>query len=508
MGLDTIVRNGLIVTESGVLPAGQEIGISNGKISLIGFGLPEGPETKIIDAQGAYITPGGVDSHVHLAQRNAPTGDTWETGTRSAVAGGTTTVLAFASQTKEMTSLFPVLEEYHEKSRGQSYCDYGFHFILTNPSETILWQELPRIAKEEGITSVKLYMTYELYKLSDRQLLDTMLACRSLGLTTMIHAENSDMINFLIQGLERNENTAPFFHAISAPKIAEDEASYRAIRLAELVDAPVLLVHVSSDGAMKHIREAQTRLLPIHAETCPHYLFLLSDKLANHEHDAFHGAKGVCSPPLRHNPEDLEALWRGISNDTFTIFSSDHAPTKYDHPQGKKAGIIDGIPKFSKIPKGIPGIETRLSLLFSETEGCLPKERARLSLARFVQLTSGNPARLYGLTRKGSIMPGFDADLVVWHPHNQGEKTIAQEKLHHGVDYTPFEGMRVRNWPRLTMLRGEIVWDADKDSVTGVKGFGNFLKRENGRLLVGKLGQLPAGMIEGERDLWRPRPVA
>ncbi|KAF5009061.1 hypothetical protein F66182_15594, partial [Fusarium sp. NRRL 66182] len=172
MGLDTIVRNGLI---------------------------------------GAYITPGGVDSHVHLAQRNAPTGDTWETGTRSAVAGGTTTVLAFASQTKEMASLFPALDEYHGKARGQSYCDYGFHFILTNPSPTILEQELPRIAKDEGITSVKLYMTYELYKLSDRQLLDTMLACRSLGLTTMIHAENSDMINFLIQGLERNENTAPFF---------------------------------------------------------------------------------------------------------------------------------------------------------------------------------------------------------------------------------------------------------------------------------------------------------
>ncbi|KAH8700131.1 hypothetical protein BGW36DRAFT_395289 [Talaromyces proteolyticus] len=432
---------------SGVLPAGQEIGISKGKISLIGYDLPEGPETNIIDAQGAYITPGGVNSHVHLVQRNAPTGDTWETGSRSAVAGGTTTVLAFVSQTKEMTSLFP------------SYCDYGFHFILTNPSATILGQELPLIAKEEGITSVKLYMTYNLYKLSDRQLLDTMLACRSLGLTTMIHAENSDMINFLVQGLERNENTAPFFHAISAPKMAEGEVSYRAIRLAELVDAPVLLVH--------HIREAQTRLLPIHAETCPHYLFLLPDKLANHEHDVFHGAKGVCSPPLRHNPEDLEALWRGISNDT-------------------------------KIPKGIPGIETRLSLLFSESEGCLPKGKARLSLARFVQLTSGNPARLYVLTRKGSIMPGFDADLVIWNPHNQGEKTIAQEKLHHGVDYTPFEGMRVRNWPRFTMLRGEIVWDADKDSVTGAKGFGNFLKRENGHLLVGKLGQLPAGVIEGE----------
>lgn len=488
-----------------MLPPGQDIGISNGKISLIGYDLPESPNTKIIDAQGAYITPGGVDSHVHLAQRNAPTGDNWETGTRSAVAGGTTTVLAFASQTKEMTSLFPVLEEYHGKSRGQSYCDYGFHFVLTNPNETILNEELPVLVKEEGITSVKLYMTYDLYKLSDKQLLETMLACRALGLTTMIHAENGDMINFLIQGLERNANTAPFFHAISGPKIAEDEASYRAIKLAELVDAPVLLVHVSSDGAMKHIRDAQTRLLPIHAETCPHYLFLLSDRLANEEHDHFHGAKGICSPPLRHHVEDLDALWQGIRNDTFTVFSSDHAPTKYDHPQGKKAGIINGIPKFSKIPKGIPGIETRLSLLFSETEGCLPKDVAKLSLARFVQLTSGNPSRLYGLTEKGSIMPGFDADLVIWHPQDKGEREILQANLHHDVDYTPFEGMRVRNWPRYTILRGEIIWNADENSITGAKGFGNFLKRDNGKVLVGKLGQLPTGMIQGERELWLPK---
>ncbi|KAJ5669257.1 hypothetical protein N7462_010327 [Penicillium macrosclerotiorum] len=508
MKLDTIVKNGLIATEGGVLPAGQSIGISQGKISIIGYNLPQNSETKIIDAEGAYITPGGVDSHVHLAQKNAPTGDSWETGTRSAIAGGTTTVLAFASQTKEMTSLFPVLEEYHGKSRGQAYCDYGFHFVLTNPTETILHNELPLIAKQEGITSVKLYMTYPLYKLSDRQLLETMLACRSLGLTTMIHAENGDMIEFLIEGLEKNQNTAPFFHAISSPKVAEDEASYRAIRLAELVDAPVLLVHVSADGAMKHIRESQTKLLPIHAETCPHYLFLLSEKLACEEHDAFHGAKGVCSPPLRHNVEDLEALWKGIANGTFTVFSSDHAPSKYDHPQGKKSGIINGIPKFSKIPKGIPGIETRLSLLFSESEACLPKSQARLSLARFVQLTSGNPAKLYGLPQKGSIMPGYDADLVIWHPQNQGERTISQDYLHHGVDYTPFEGMRVRNWPRFTILRGEVVWSADENCVTGVKGFGQFLKRENGQVLVGKVGQLASGMIEGERDMWLPRNLA
>ena len=229
----------------------------------------------------------------------------------SAIAGGTTTIIAFVTQKRHELSLFPLLEEYHKKAAGVSSCDYGFHYILTNPTKEILRDELPILAQEKGITSVKLYMTYDPMKLNDRELLSIMMACRSLGMTTMIHAENSDMIALIIEGLEANGHTDPFFHAIARPRIAEDEASYRAISLSELVDAPILIVHMSSETAMNHVRNAQTRLLPVHAETCPHYLYLLSEELKGKPHDHFSGAKHVCSPPLRHHPQDLEALQDG-----------------------------------------------------------------------------------------------------------------------------------------------------------------------------------------------------
>ncbi|TIA55529.1 D-hydantoinase [Aureobasidium pullulans] len=503
MEFDLIVKNGQIVTASEVLPLGLEIGVKDGKISCIGTSLPASSSTKVIDAEGAYITPGGIDSHVHLAQANSPTGDDWETGSRSAIAGGTTTIIAFASQERHEESLMPVLADYHSKSRGQSYCDYGFHFILTNPTKEILQKELPVLAQQEGITSVKLYMTYEPMKLNDRELLEIMMACRKLGMTTMIHAENSDMIALIIEGLEANGNTEPFFHSIARPRIAEDEASYRAISLAELVDAPILIVHMSSETAMGHVRKAQTRLLPIHAETCPHYLFLLSEEIKSKPHDHFSGAKHVCSPPLRHHTEDLEALWRGVANGTFTVFSSDHAPSKYDHPGGKKLGVVDGIPRFAKIPNGLPGVETRMSLLFSQSEGCLPPNQARLGLPRFVQLTSANAAKMYGLGGvKGSIAPGYDADLVIWHPESKGECVISQDMLHHGVDYTPFEGMKVRNWPRYTILRGKVVWNKDDGRVVGEMEYGQYLKRGKGEVVVGKTGGRVHGMLEDERKFW------
>ena len=439
---------------------------------------------------------------MHLAQENSPTGDGWETGSRSAIAGGTTTIIAFASQEKSDTSLYPVLDEYDKSAKNQSYADYGYHFILTNPTKDILQKELPVLAAERGITSVKLYMTYESKRCDDRQVLDILFACKSLGMTTMIHAESHDMINFIIEGLERNKNTEPYFHSVARPRITEDEASYRAISLAELADAPMLIVHMSSEVAISHVRDAQTRLLPIHAETCPHYLFLLSEKIKSKPCDHFSGAKHVCSPPLRHDPKDLEALWRNVANGTFTTFSSDHAPSKYDHPEGKRLGLIDGIPRFTKIPNGLPGVETRVPLLFSQTPACLSPEKAKLSLPRFVQLTATNPAKLYGLAgRKGSIAPGYDADLIIWHPDNTGAVTISQSLMHHDIDYTPFEGVHVGNWPRYTILRGEVVWDKSK-GIVGSMGFGQYLIRGKGEVLTGRTGNLPRGMVEDERRYW------
>ncbi|KAK2782129.1 hypothetical protein FQN52_001063 [Onygenales sp. PD_12] len=479
--VDLIICNATIATPSDVLP-NQDIAVSDGKILVLGQNLNSIFLPKsVIDAQGAYVTPGGVDSHVHLEQENAPSGDTFETGTRSAIAGGTTTILAFASQTRKDESLFPVIKNYHARAAGNSYCDYGFHLILSKPSPKAVDEELPVLVKD-GISSVKIYMTYEPLKLNDREILDVMMATRKLGMTTMVHAENSDMINWITEKLEKQHLTDPYYHAISRPAIAEDEATYRVISLAELADIPILIVHMSSKIAASHVRKAQTRLLPIHAETCPHYLFLTSEKLKG---EGFEGAKCVCSPPLREDPMDLEAMWQGLTNGTFTTFSSDHAPSKYDHPQGKKAGLIDGIPSYRKIPNGLPGVETRIPSLFSA--GVLT---GRISIQKFVELTSSNPAKLYGMgDQKGAIAPGFDADFVIWYPTEDqiskaGENgatmkpfNLTNDMLHHDIDYTPFEDMEFKNWPRYTILRGKVVWNRDEGGIVGEKGYGSFLKR-------------------------------
>ena len=489
------------VTASEVLPHGIEIGVKDGKISCVGTSIPRGYHTKIIDAKGGYITPGGVDSHVHFAQDNSPTGDNFLTGSRSAIAGGTTTVLAFASQLKTESSVMSTVDEYHTRAKDQSFCDYGFHLILTNPTPRIMSTEMPQLI-EQGITSVKLYMTYEPLKLADFQLLEVLMAARALGFTTMVHAENSDMISLITDRLEVAGHTDPFYHAISRPQIAENEATYRIISLAELTDTPILIVHMSSEIAMKHVRKAQTRMLPIHAETCPQYLFLLSERLKGTHKDDFEGAKCVCSPPLRHDPKDLEAMWRGIANGTFTTFSSDHAPSTYDHSGGKKLGLKDGIRRYRNIPNGVPGVETRLPLLFSFAGR---EKDSRLTLERFVQLTSSDPAKLYGLEGvKGNIAPGYDADLVVWYPEDEldGGVTIEQKNLHHGVDYTPYEGMSVKNWPRYTILRGKTVWDRDNGGILGNVLDGRFLRRRKGRIVVGKSGGEVSGMLKAERDYW------
>ncbi|KAK4944379.1 hypothetical protein LTR10_016265 [Elasticomyces elasticus] len=539
MEFDLIVKNATIgiishaeqVTATEVLQPGLSIGVKDGIIVAIALFLPAGPDTKIVDAEGAYVTPGGVDSHVHLHQDNAPTGDKWLTGSRSALAGGNATILAFASQRRTDESLYPVVEEYHNRSRGQSYIDYGFHLILTKPTTKILQEELKVMIEQEGITSLKLYMTYPAMKLGDGDMLDIMMQARELGVTTMIHAENSDMIDMITTRLLKHSRTLPKYHAIARPQIAETEATYRAISLSTLTSTPILIVHMSSPVALSHARKAQSKsLLPVHAETCPHYLCLLSSNLAatsiathddhghSHEvHDEWAGSRHVCAPPLRHSEADLQSVWDAVNNGTITVISSDHAPTLYNSPGGKRKPVVDAqasgsVPTFAQIPNGLPGIETRLPILFSAaTDPSAPAGR-RLSLPRFVELTSTNPAKMYGLAgKKGSIAPGYDADLVIWYPklHNDAGVTITNDVLHHSIDYTPFEGMKVCNWPRYVLLRGEMKWDRDVElrdghgkGILGKPTDGQYLKRAKGEVLVGRLNQTPPGMMEGETDNW------
>ncbi|KAK9390407.1 hypothetical protein V1515DRAFT_17781 [Lipomyces mesembrius] len=479
---DTLIINGQIATASECFNG--DIAIKDGKIFAIAPDLKSLKAKSVIDAQGAYVTPGGVDGHTHIDQENTPGAkdypyrgcDGFESGSRSSIAGGTTTFLAFAMQHKHRPdhTLSDVIGHYHDLATGNSYCDYGFHLIITDPTPERL-AEFPKLIPDFGISSVKLYMTYDSLKLNDYEILHTISTARKVGITPMIHAENIDIIAFFSEELEKLDLLDPYSHARSRPALAEHEATNRAIVLSEVMNVPILLVHVSSPGSVQRIRKGQGKGLPIYAETCPQYLLLTDSRL---QHPNYEGAKCVCSPPLRPSKEDLDGLWNGCRNGTFTIISSDHCPFRMDSDVGKAVAIKDSGKAggdWRLIPNGIPGIETRIPLIF--TFGVCT---GRLSIERFVQLTSTNTAKLYGMyPKKGSIIPGADADLVIWYPQDKYKATVlTNEMLHHDCDYTAFEGMEMLNWPRFTILRGHVVWDADKGEVTGKKGYGEYVSRE------------------------------
>lgn len=457
--LDLVVRNARIATAADLFEA--DIGIAAGSVVALGRSLPKGKDE--IDAGGRYVLPGGVDAHCHLDQpMPAPMkmADDFASGTRSAACGGTTTVIPFAAQAKGH-SLVAAVEDYHRRAEGKAAVDYAFHLIVSDPAPRVLGEELPALIRQ-GYTSFKLYMTYDDLKLTDRQILDVMELARREAALVMVHAENSDAIAWLTDRLIAAGRTAPRHHADSRPAPVEREATHRAITLAELADVPILIVHVSGAEAIEQIRWAQGRGLNIYAETCPQYLFLTAAQLGI---EGYAGAKCVCSPPPR-DAANQEAVWRGLSNGAFHVFSSDHAPFGYDDPHGKKLGGKE-VP-FPYIPNGIPGLETRLPLLFSEGVG-----KGRIDVHAFVALTATNPARLYGLyPQKGTIAIGSDADLVIWDEHR--DITIRNSALHHAVDYTPYEGMRVSAWPALTLSRGVPVWRDGR--FTGRAGHGKFLR--------------------------------
>lgn len=442
MTLDTIIRGGRIATASDTFDA--DIGIRDGRIVALGNDL--GAASAIIDATGKLVLPGGIDSHVHFAQASGPEivmADDFESGTRSAVLGGNTTVLPFCLQEKGQ-SLRAAVEGYHALARGRCYTDVSFHLIITDPTEQVLGQELPALI-EDGYTSFKVFMTYEGMALADFEILEVMEVARETGALVMVHAENYDAIRFLTDRLERAGKTAPRFHATSRPIPVEREATHRAISLAELVDVPVMIVHVSNREAMDEIRRAQSKGLRVFGETCPQYLVLTEKDL---EGLNMEGAKYVCSPPPR-DEISQQACWEGLERGVFSVFSSDHCPFRYDDPQGKLAP--GGRTSFRWVPNGIPGVAARLPILFSKgvVEG-------RIDLNRFVALTATNHAKIYGLyPRKGTIAIGSDADIALWDPDRK--VIIRHDLLGDGSDYTPYEGMEITGWPILTMVRGKTV---------------------------------------------------
>ena len=443
---DLVVRRARIATASDTFDA--DIGVRGGRIVQLGLGLAAG--AREIDAAGRIVTPGGVDAHCHLDQPMAPPvrmADDFDSGTRAAACGGTTTVIPFAAQEKGQ-SLRAAVHDYHHRAEGKAHVDYAFHLIVSDPTPAVLNEELPALIRE-GYTSFKVYMTYDDLKLDDGQILDVLSVAREHGAMAMLHAENADCIEWLSKKLEAAGRTAPRFHAHARPMLVEREATHRAIALAELVDVPILIVHVSGREAVEQIRWARAHGLKVFAETCPQYLFLTSADLGID--DSYHGARCVCSPPPR-DKANQEVIWDGLNDGLFSVFSSDHAPFNVEGSDGKKPAGEEV--SFRHIPNGIPGIETRMPLLYSE--GVLG---GRMTLNKFVELTATGPAKAYGLhPRKGTIAVGSDADLVIW---DEREFVLTNEHLHHAVDHTPYEGMTLRAWPAATIARGDIVWDGN-----------------------------------------------
>lgn len=455
---DLVVSGGMVVGADGTRTC--DIAIANGKIAALGDGFLA---RQTIDAGGKIVTPGGIDAHCHIDQltsTGARTADSFASASVAAAHGGTTTLMPFAVQHRG-TSLSEAVENYRDRMGTTSFVDCAFHLIITDPTEVTLNKHLPELAAE-GFTSVKLYLSYDALRVDDHAALDVLATCRRERLMTMVHAESHDLITWLTDRMVASGHGDLRYFPRSRPILAERDATHHAIAMSELVDTPILIVHVSSADALEEIRRARSTGKPVLAETCPQYLLLSECDL---DRPDFGGAKYCCSPPLR-DRKHQEALWQGLREGTLEVYSSDHSAFFFDGPDGKKRNGNDA--PFTKVPYGLPGLETRMPLLFSE--GVMTD---RLSLETFAQVTASRPAEIYGLgTCKGKIAPGYDADLAIWDPTVR--KVLSPEVLHDGIDYTPYEGITVRGWPTTTILRGRILC---RDSVwVGESAAGRLLK--------------------------------
>jgi dihydropyrimidinase len=456
---DLTIRHGTVANADSSFKA--DVGILDGRIVAVADTLPAG--ARDIDATGRLVLPGGIDSHCHVEQISSNgmmTADDFYSATVSAAFGGTTTIIPFAAQHRGM-ALPQVVADYHACAGPKAVIDYGFHLIVSDPTEAALRTDLPALIAQ-GYTSFKVYMTYDKLKLDDFQLLEVLDTAATHGALVMVHAENNDIIKWVAQRLLARGHTAPKFHAVSHDPLAESEATNRIIALSRLTDTPVLVVHVSGIEAVRTIRAAQTLGARVYGETCPQYLFL---KAADIDRPGLEGAMFCCSPPPR-DEASQESVWEGLANGTFQVYSSDHAPYRYDETGKLPKGAAT---TFKDMANGVPGLELRMPLLFSEGVG-----RGRLTLNQFVALTATNHARMYGLShRKGAIAVGLDADIALWNPER--ETVIASANLHDNVGYTPYEGRTIKGWPETVISRGRVV--VADGQLHAERGTGMFIAR-------------------------------
>nr|WP_131816961.1 dihydropyrimidinase [Nocardia salmonicida] len=429
--------------------------------TALGADPAAGAET-VIDATGKYVIPGGVDGHTHMQLPFGGTeaSDTFETGTRAAAWGGTTTIVDFAVQ-KPGQRVQDTLAEWHGKAAGQCAIDYGFHQIIGDVNDESL-KGMSELV-DEGVTSFKLFMAYPgVFYSDDGQILRAMQTAGDLGALMMMHAENGIAIDVLVEQALARGNTSPYFHGTSRPWQMEEEATHRAIMLAQLTGAPLYVVHVSAKQAMEQIATARDKGQNVFAETCPQYLYLsLEEQLGA---PGFEGAKWVCSTPLRSRAEGhQDELWRFIRTGDVTAVSTDHCP--FCMKDQKELGVGD----FSKIPNGIGGVEHRMDLLFQGVKD------GRISLERWVEVCCTNPARMFGMyPRKGVISPGADADVVIYDPH--GHTSIGLGKTHHmNMDHSAWEGFEIDGHVDTVLSRGRVI--VDDGAYHGRAGHGRFVRR-------------------------------
>jgi dihydropyrimidinase len=457
MAFDTIIRNGSVVTATDTYTA--DVAIVNGKITAVGTDLPTQNAGRILDATAKLILPGGIDVHTHLDMPFGGTtsADDFETGTRAAAFGGTTTLIDFAIQYKGQP-LRQAFDTWMSKAASKAVCDYAFHCIVTDVSGGQL-SEMNDLV-HEGVTSFKLFMAYPgVFMLDDGSIFKALQTTAKNGGMVCMHAENGSAIDVIVQQALAEGKRAPKYHALTRPTTAEAEAVGRAIALAEMAGAPIYIVHLSCNDALEKIREARERGLPVYAETCPQYLYL---SLENMDAPGFEGAKYVFTPPLREK-WNQEKLWNGLKHDHLQVVSTDHCP--FCFKEQKEMGRDD----FTKIPNGGPGVEHRMSLIYSGGVAT-----GRFNVNRFVELVSTTPAKLFGLyPRKGTIAVGSDADLVIFDPHRK--HTISAATHHMRVDYSMFEGIQVTGMPDVVLSRGRVVIESDK--FLGRAGQGEFLRR-------------------------------